>query len=222
MRDWLNFQLDDLLLFSPEAYWRLFEMLNTSVWPFQIAFLVVAVLLLFAARQRWRWAGPWAAIALALGWALSGQGFVAEWYQPINWAIVYLLPLFWVQSLLSIALARKVVFMRDGWRCNLALGLGLSALFYPIVAIATGRPLIQAEVVGVAPDPTALMTLAVLGMARPGWAIWVLMLVPVIWLVTSLLTLYAMGASEAWILGGLLAAALIGVCVRRAPARAQI
>lgn len=221
MRDWLDLELQDLLLFSPEAYWRLFEMHNISVWPFQIAFMAVAAFLLGAAWLRWRWAGQWAALVLALGWGLSGQGFVTERYQPINWAMDYLGPLFWVQALLLIALARKVPFDLDNGRLVPALVVGLSTLLYPLVAVATGRPLIQAEVVGVAPDPTALLTLAVLGLARPGWAIWVLVPIPVIWLVVSLLTLSAMEASEVWILGGLLFVGLIGVFVRRASSPAR-
>ena len=35
MADWLQYSLADFLLFSPTAYWRLFEQLNAALWPLQ-------------------------------------------------------------------------------------------------------------------------------------------------------------------------------------------
>ncbi|MEM7522702.1 MAG: hypothetical protein AAF360_02880, partial [Pseudomonadota bacterium] len=41
MSEWLNYELQDFLLFSETAYWRLFERLNAAFWPFQAVLVAV-------------------------------------------------------------------------------------------------------------------------------------------------------------------------------------
>ncbi len=81
-------------------------------------------------------------------------------------------------------------------------GLGLflfSVLLYPLVAFFSGRPLGQAEVFGLTPDPTALATLGLLlGAKRAPWWLWIM---PAGWCLFSAMTLWALHAPEAFGLG---------------------
>ena len=81
----------------------------------------------------------------------------------------------------------------------------MSILGYPLLAPITGRPWTTAEIFGVAADPTAIASVAVLALVR-GRIRWPLLVVPVIWCAIAA-TLWAMDAPEAWVLlaAGLLA-----------------
>ena len=36
MSEWWTYRLSDLLLFSPQTYYRLFELYNAAIWPAQV------------------------------------------------------------------------------------------------------------------------------------------------------------------------------------------
>jgi uncharacterized protein DUF6064 len=92
-----------------------------------------------------------------------------------------------------------------------SVGVGLLILaltIYPVLASHFGRPWQQAEVFGVAPDPTAIVTLGLL-LLTEGTPHWGLLPLPTLWCLISGATLLAMGSSDAWVppLAGLLALA---------------
>ena len=62
---------------------------------------------------------------------------------------------------------------------------------YPLLALLFGRTWTTAEVFGVAPDPTAIATVAALGVLR-GFPRWVLTIVPLAWCAIAAATLWAM------------------------------
>jgi hypothetical protein len=72
------------------------------------------------------------------------------------------------------------------------------ALLYPVLAPLAGRPWSAAEVIGIAPDPTAIATLALLLLARPRRQA-LLFPIPVLWCLASGLTLWAMDSAQAWL-----------------------
>jgi hypothetical protein len=102
--------------------------------------------------------------------------------------------------------------LRFGWRQDPAGILGrallvLSLLLYPALALLPRRGWRQAEVFGVASDPTVIATLGLILLAE-GPPRWGLLAVPVLWCLVSGLTLLAMGSPEALVL---LSAALLTV-----------
>ena len=96
----------------------------------------------------------------------------------------------------------------------------------PGLGVLFGRPWQQAEVFGLAPDPTALFTLGLLLLLRPtqdrsdarsmpalAWMLWP---IPLAWCLVSAATLWAMSAPDAWLLP--CAAVLAVSAARRAAA----
>jgi hypothetical protein len=91
-----------------------------------------------------------------------------------------------------------------------AAGVGLVAfalLVHPLIGpVLLGRPWMQGEIFGVAPDPTVMATLGVLVAAeRPRW---VLLALPLIWCAISGATLWTMGSPDAPIMPAAAAVAL--------------
>jgi len=203
MSEWWTYRLSDFLLFSPRTYYRMIEHYNEAVWPMQLLTVALGGIVSWALlrprgrRTRMAW------LILALLWAWTGWAFVGRRYAAINWAAVYVLPLFAIQMLV---LLRAAWIARGGevresravpQRVGLALLVAAIAL-YPGIAILAGRDWRQAEVFGLAPDPTAIGTLGA-ALLAPGGALRSLMIVPVVWCVLGGLTLWAMESPEAWV-----------------------
>jgi hypothetical protein len=168
MSEWWTYRPADFLMFSPRVYARLFEAVNEAWWPLHLLLLPAGLLGLWAlARGR-------ATLALTLGcgaaWLLCSTVFVQARYEPINWAAGYLVPLLWALAVLLPVLAwrtrhraavhgaaRRVAWVLAAW----------ALLLHPLLAPLAGRGWAQAEVLGLAPDPTAIATLALLLVLPP-------------------------------------------------------
>lgn len=201
MSEWWTYQLDDFLLFSPRSYWRLFEAQNAALWPLQVV-TMAAGLTLVVMVLRWPHRAKLAmGLVFSLAWAFLAWSFLLQRYAAINWAVAYAAPAFFVQALLLLgaALLPGRVFGRIDAIGRLGLALSLAGLLlYPALAPIAGRPLASAEVFGIAPDPTVIVTMGLLLTARGRWLA-VLLPIPLLWCVFSGLTLYAMGERQAWL-----------------------
>jgi len=113
-----------------------------------------------------------------------------------------------------------------GWAWIAAAGLLIfvaALLLYPAIAPLMGRGWPAAELFGLAPDPTAIGTLAILALAAKGWRRWVLMPIPLLWCLLSTATLWTMGAPEFLLPAlGALAATAVALAARPAPSPALI
>jgi hypothetical protein len=218
MLDW-SYRLSDFLLFSPRVYWRMFELHNAALWPLPVAMLALGIAMFAVVILRPRQSRQAVAILLAVLWAWVGWSFVWERYATINWAAAYAAPLFAIEALLLSAvggIAKRLSFDQRGARRALGLLLIALALAYPLLAPLFGRPWQAAEIFGMAPDPTAIGTLGFLVMAR-GKSVLPLYLVPVLWCLMSVLTLWAMEDAQAWMLA--LALTLLGLALALRDAR---
>lgn len=218
MDDWLSYRPSDFLMFSPRVYWRLFETLNEAWWPVQPLLVAAGAVCLWAFRRPVHGHGEAAlrgtAAFLAGCWMLVAWAFLLERFAPVNWPARAYAALFALQAaaLLVPAIAGGLRPAADPLRRGAALVLGLWALAgHPLLAVAEGRPWTQAEVFGLAPDPTAIGTLAFLlavradSRAAPAClrALWIL---PLAWSASSAVTLATMGSPQAW---AILAAAVV-------------
>lgn len=203
MAAWSTYSLEDFVLFSPRVYWRMFELQNAAVWPAQFA-AVAAATLLVAALVRPSPALRFAAFAsLAAIWGWVGLSFLGDRYATVNWAVEHIVPVFVAQGVLLAAVGLRCAM--PGGRPSVtrsAAGLALMAyalVLHPLVAPLAGRPWQAAELFGVAPDPTAIATIGFVALALRGASAWLLYAIPALWCLASALTLYALGAPEAWI-----------------------
>lgn len=195
MEAWLSYRLNDFLLFSPETYWRLFERANAEQQAFPLIGMGVGLIALLAAL----WPRPalvrTAALltGIALFWVAAA--FLWSLFRPINPAMDVLAPAYVVGSALFILFA--FFGTRSGanqaWVIPALLILA-ALLLYPCLALLQGRPLAAGEFIGVAPDPTAIMAVAVALLASRLRTRLILFAVPALWLAWSALTLHTLGA----------------------------
>ena len=216
--EWSSYGPSDFLMFAPRIYWRLFESINVAVWPAQLLLVGTALAWVGWFMRRGAEAAPRAsAVALALCWFFVAWAFLLQRYAPINWAADAFALGFALQGLGLLALVGcgPLQASVQPWRRAAGLGLLLWALLgHPLLALLSGRPWMQAEVFGLAPDPTAIGTLGWLllleGRARvlPRF----LWLVPLAWCAISAATLATMGEWQAVVP---LAAALLALTAAR-------
>jgi hypothetical protein len=192
--EWSTYTLSDLLMFSARTYYRLIEHYNRDTWPLHLLAAGAGVVLVLCARRTDARSGRLAAVLLGLCWLWVAWGFHAARYATINTAAPYFAAGFAVQGALLL-LAGNLHANRDGPGQVLLL---LALLGYPLLAPLSGRPWPQAEVFGMAPDPTAAVTLALLALApRASWVLWP---VPLLWSAISGATLWTMQVRYAWVL----------------------
>jgi hypothetical protein len=204
MPEWWSYGLSDFLLFSPRTYYRMLEHYNRAWWPAQL--LTVGLGLAILALVAWptKWQGRIISAILALVWAWVSWAFLWKRYASINWAATYVVPVFALESLLLVWIGVLDGRLTYRVRRNVAgiFGIALfvfSLTFYPMLAPVAGRPWQQAELFGLAPDPTVLATAGLLLLVE-GRVRWALLAVPVLWCLTSGATLRAMGSPESLVL----------------------
>jgi hypothetical protein len=201
MTEWWSYGPRDLLLFSPRTYYRLFELYNSELWPLQLLFLTLGAAILLLWRSRSKMAGRALATLLALFWLWVAWSYHSQRYATINWAANYFALAFALEALLLLWLGvvRGHLNLAAAGSQRLGMALFIFAwLFFPLLAPLLGRSWMQAEILGMMPDPTALATLGILLLcgARPLWWLWP---VPVVWCLISGVTLWTMGSPDFWI-----------------------
>jgi hypothetical protein len=204
MPEWWSYTLSDFLLFSPRTYYRLIERHNEATWPWQIVTLGLGLALAGLLRRPAPRRGRAVSAILAVLWSWVAWAFVWQRYVPINWAASYLVWLLVIEVLLLvwIGVIRGGLNFRGPRDAAGVLGIALFILalaLYPMLAPLLGRGWRQAEIFGIAPDPTVLATLGLLLLAE-GPPRWGLLAAPLLWCLVSGATLWAMGSPEAWVL----------------------
>lgn len=211
MPEWWSYSPSDFLLFSPRAYYRLFELHNAALWPAHVVAVALGLAMLVAFRHGTPRTARTVALGLALLWAWVAYAFLWRRFLPINWAAIYAVIAFGIEGVLLAGFGAsgklRVRVAADG---RSVVGVALFALAvvpYPSIAVIAGRPLAQAETFGLTPDPTAIATLGLLVLAE-GRGRGVLLVIPVLWCLLSAATLWTMGSPDAWVP---LAAAVLAV-----------
>jgi len=225
MSEWWTYRPGDFLMFAPATYWRLFELHNATWWPAPPLLLLAGLAwtgwLAWTARHApfARAApgsstppagAPWlrlGAAGAAAAWAFVATAFLLHRYAPINWAASAFAAGFLVQAagLATLAALPGLALAPHGRRRSVGLLLCAWAVVgQPLLAVATGRPWAQAEVFGLAPDPTAIATLGLLLWTSTTWrpARWLptaLAILPVTWCAISAATLWTMGSAQGWV-----------------------
>ncbi len=173
MSEWWTYSLSDMLLFSPRVYYRLFELHNHSLWPAQLLTVAAGLGMVFALARPSILLSRATFVVLGALWIWIAWAFFWERYATINWAAPYITPAYVLEGLMLIAtglLRNQFSFSPAAtFSRNAAIVLLMAILIgYPLIAPAVGRSWSSAEVFGIAPDPTALATLAVLAASPKG------------------------------------------------------
>ena len=213
MPEWWTYAAEDFLLFSARAYWRLFELHNAALWPVQILTLIgaVAAIVLLRSSNAMNRRLVWVLIGLV--WIWVGVSFVLGAYASINWAATHLAWIWIAGGVFYIVMsctgpAADTPSRLTGWAL-----IAYAMLLHPFWPVLTGRALLQTEVVGTAPDPTAVSTLGLALLAGTGWRGALTLLPPMLWCAVSAATLLTLGAAQGWAMAAapvIAAAAMFG------------
>jgi hypothetical protein len=215
MSEWWTYSLSDFLMFSPRTYYRLFELYNLAVWPWHLLAVGLGLAVLVLWLRGGAWQGRAVAAVLAACWVFVAWAYLLVRYDTINWAGSYFAVAFAIEAVLLVwtGLVRNRLSLRPPRDLAGAAGLCLfvlALLAWPLIAPLLGRPWLQAELFGVAPDPTVVATLGVLVAAdRTRWE---LLVVPLTWCAVGGATLWTMQSPDALLMpaAALLALVLAG------------
>lgn len=204
MDEWWTYRLSDFLLFSPHTYYRLFELYNIDVWPLQILALSLGIAVIVLIKRQPIWHGRVVTAILAACWLWVAWAYHLQRYSSINWAAHYYAMGFAAQAVLLIwvgVIRGGLAFQTQSplIRC-VGFGLYSFALFIqPLMAPLMGRKWLQAEIFGVAPDPTAIATLGILLLVTNKTRWW-LFIIPILWCMISSATLWTMKSPQALVM----------------------
>lgn len=212
MSEWWTYSLSDFLMFSSRSYYRLIESYNAAIWPAHFLALIAGVIVISAIARPRQNLQRSAALVLAAAWGWVAWAYHLERYAEINTAAPYFAAAFAVQALLLCWLAFSPGNTAPAPQ-RMALGLtGLAIFAYPLLALARDNgEWRQAEVFGIAPDPTVIATLGVLLAWRAPAIFW---LIPVLWCLVSGATLMELKVGHAWLLPALALTAVLARVMR--------
>jgi Family of unknown function (DUF6064) len=223
MSEWWTYRLTSFLLFSPRTYHRLFDLYNQAVWPAQLAGIAIGLAIVALLLSHLKHRDRVIAGLLDAGWLWVAGAFLYQRYTQINWAAPWFAAAFALQALLLVAFGIfGRIRLEPAGSARFWIATSLVAIIvvgYPLLAPFFGRAWTTAEVFGLAPDPTALATLAVLALAREE-SRWWLRTIPLLACALGALTQWAMKEPEAVVV---IVATLLGLALsfRRSPLPAR-
>lgn len=220
MDEWWTYGIADLVLFTPETYFRLFEFYHRDWWPVQLVCMAMAVAMLLCLWLKPAHGGRVIAILLAAGWAWVGWAFLHSRFAPIHWVAAWYAVAFFIQALLLFVcgVSRRGVEFEIGSSARAYSGVFIllgALLLMPAAAHLFGREWLQAELFAMTPDATVLATLGLLLLVKGCVAAW-LAVIPLAWCFLSGATLWVLEAPDAMILpaGAMLTIAFMFLPVR--------
>jgi hypothetical protein len=188
-----------MLPYTAEVYAALIGRYNAAMGAAGIGLAILSALAAagFAIRPR-PWSGRVVAALLAAGWVWCGGVFHYQFFAPYNFAAPIYAMAFVVQGVLLLwtGVLRGRLHFEWGRGPSSLIGaaiLAVALVVDPVLGWFAGWPVAQTPVVGLTPDPTALLTLGVLALARPRPPVHLLIL-PVCWALWSGWMAWTLGA----------------------------
>lgn len=161
-----------MIPFSNEVYFSLFADLNQTFWPANWIGYGLAILIVVLAMKLPRVGDRLIPIILAVAWCWAGSVFFGRTMADIFWPAWIFKIAFLIQAALlaGLALIPDPVPLRmkadnKSWACGMIMAVCL--IFFPLLAAQMGHAWPNAQLIGNAPVPIAVFTLAILCLA-PG------------------------------------------------------
>lgn len=203
MDEWWTYQIEDLILFSSHTYYRLIELYNVSVWPLQLAAILLGIIILVLTWRRPHWHGKAVSLILALGFLLVAMAFHWQRFANIHWVAIYFALAFAIQAglLLWAGVVKNKLVIKTDYSETQFIGfgiLGFALFIQPFVMMLAGHHWKQAELFALMPDPTVTATIGILLLTdiRKHW--W-LLIIPLLWCLVSAATLWALNSVNAFV-----------------------
>lgn len=203
---WLTYSLQDLVMFGPEVFLRLYVRLNQALWPWLLLWLAVALVLPWLARNTGEWPRRFAMALAGLGWIGCGYLFLVRYYGPINWPAAGFGWAFVAQGFLMLLLKGRALPAPLSWPALCAWWLVVLVL--PWLAVLQAGDVRALALFGLAPGVTVAASVLLFG-HQPAAVRWLLLLLPLAWSLFSAATYWALGTF--WLLGYPLAALVLVV-----------
>jgi len=210
----MSYRLQDFIPFTADVYFRLLERMGELFWPLQLLTLALGgMALLLATKNRARAAS----LLLVPLWGFVAVAFFMQRYAELNWAGGYIGHAFMAQTavLAFVALMGPGISHPPSRKSPPVAAGAVIAVFglvgQPLIGPLSGGSWHQAEVFGIHPDPTAITTLGLALVGLRGIRMWVVAIIPALWLVLSALTLLVLDASRALVLFVLLGAGVLAL-----------
>lgn len=197
--------MDRLIPYSADVYSAIISDHNLSLWPLQIFIVVLCLCVIGLARRGG--ANNVAFMIMAAFWIWCGVHFHIVTYATINWAAQYFGYAFIIQGVAIAvwALWTRGQFVEPQSRIWDWTGIGLiigAAALHPLLLWAMDAPLTRAEIAGVMPTPTALLTLGILFLIPRRSALW-LLIMPIVWSLWDGLSAWTLGLNLALLFPGI-------------------
>lgn len=213
MNPWSGYAVQDFIPFTADVYFRLLERVGEAFWPLHVLTMALGVAAVVLALKK---RGRLACLLIAPVWAFVGVAFFIQRYAELNWAGGHLGYAFYGQAVLLLLVAGAGLgFDKESRRRpSTVLGavIALAGLIgLPFMVTLTGGSWFQAEVFGIHPDPTAVVTFGLAMIMLRGWVLWLTATIPAIWLLISALTLSVLEAPGTVVLFSVLAVSLVGL-----------
>lgn len=208
-----SYTLQDFIPFTADIYFRLLERMGEAFWPLHLLTFALGLAAIWLAFKK---RGRLACLLIAPVWAFVGYAFFIQLYAELNWAGGYIGYVFIAQASLLILIALTGLRFDNGSRTRPSAVIGIAialvgSMAWPFMAPLTGGFWFQAEVFGIHADPTAIVTFGLALVMLRGWGLWLISLIPAVWLLISGLTLWVLADPSAIVLFALLVTGLIGL-----------
>lgn len=208
MGEWNRYAIQDFIPFTREVYLSLIERVSETYWPLPILMLVLALsLVALTLTGRHRVAG----LLLALIWGWVGYSFLLQLYADLNWAGHWFARAFYIQALLLIVILFSVQdnLIKRSPLYWWGLLLCVTGLSWPLLTRIGRTGWSQVEIIGVHPDPTAVVTLGLGLLMVSGWRLWLMAIIPLLWCLIAGLTLGVLDLPQAEMLYAMVGITLV-------------
>ncbi len=189
--------MDRLIPYSADVYTAIIADHNLSLWPLQIFAAVLCLSIIGLARRGG--ANSIALMIVAAFWVWCGVQFHMITYATINWAAQFFGYAFVIQGLAMAAwaLVTRGQFIEPQRRVWAWAGIGLiisAAALHPLVLLIMSALLTHAEIAGLMPTPTAVLTIGILYLL-PRKSALLLLIIPTAWSIWDGLSAWTLGLS---------------------------